>query len=220
MTMVLCAAAVWVGFGFGFGDSGSGSNDNDERKSEQHLWILHTLTPYLCAWYVRVAAVCSCFLAGIFVMRHGSPPVWSAQWPTLGVFVTEFLDAVFVMGEVCWENARSTYFWQLTWYLGDLALLRVLAAVISAEGVGDGDFAFGMFGVVSAGGHLTSVTSFVAEYLPTAYLALTIGAFHFSLVVLSFVRVVSFHAHLFQHRHVFDFLRQTGWRRTVNFVPL
>ncbi|CAD7924959.1 unnamed protein product [Amoebophrya sp. A120] len=147
----------------------------------------------------------SWFLLFVFATRHGTCGLldWLKQRPAI------FSPRVWLHWAMYkTENMRPSYCYQIAVFAGDIVLLRVLRTYVftkSYPSEGDDDEMF------------SSLFSTPWSYY--AFYGLTFGLFYLSFAVATVLRTVSLLDHLYQHNHVFKFLQQTGWRKTLRFLP-
>lgn len=148
--------------------------------------------------FTQFVGLASLFLCSTFIMRHG------AQWKRVPVLLSHPVSTIFNALLHRFQNTRFAYFAQISLCLAEAALFS--SGAIQQTQV----YAFLKEAIVS---HLGPAR------LTTSFWCVTFGGFYLHLALLSFYRLLVFCAHVWNHKHVFDFLSQTGWKKTLSFVP-
>lgn len=155
--------------------------------------------------FTQIVTASALFLGTVFAFRHGTPTAWT--WKTVvPVVVAQPITTVvnFVFYKA--ENLRAAALLQMALFFGEQAIFRsgivekIPVYIMVSNFVG---------GSASGSGY----------YVSALFDFSTLGLFYTSFAILTFFRTVSFLDHLRQSAHVFKFLSQTGWNKTLSFLP-
>ncbi|CAD7947826.1 unnamed protein product [Amoebophrya sp. A25] len=149
--------------------------------------------------FSRVAVGSTIFLALVFMARHGVLRGGGGLTLSLPAVLQPHLVLAWVRYKIA--NMRPAYYGQVALFAAEISLLQFLNNSSVAQG------AHAFFGA-SGTAALQNIFWFA-----------TLGMFYVNFGFVSVFRVVSYLDHVRQHDHVFEFLKGTGWKKTLQFSP-